>query len=136
MRKKKHRGLFFNIELKPYRYGLVVSIGQTNEEVDRAMKRLDKAHGIERRVEVMNALETPGPGFCVVWEADSFMCIRSMPIHVQDQGVVIHELVHVVQHCMNSRGMKMSGRTSQEAFCYLIEEAWNEIMGRVARHIK
>jgi hypothetical protein len=134
--KRKHKGLFFNIELKPYRYGLVVSIGQTPKEVDRCMRRIDRAHKTDRRADVMRAIEVSTPGCFVAWDADGFLHIQNMPTTVQDQGVVIHELVHCIQHCMRTRGMNMSGRTSQEAFCYLIEETWNEIMGRVARHVR
>lgn len=124
------------MELRPYRYGLVVSIGQTEDELRRCMRRVDKKHNVERLGDVIEALKTPGPGFCCFWEADGFMYIREIPMTVQSQGVVVHELLHVIEHCMKSRGMKLSGVTSQEAYCYLIEEAWNEVMGRVANHIK
>lgn len=132
----KTKGLFFTLELQPYRYGLVVSIGQTDAQLKRSMERIDKKHGVERVGDVMEALKTPGPGFCCLWEADGFMYIREIPVTVQSQGVVVHELLHIIQHCMKSRGMKLSGVTSQEAYCYLTEQAWNDVMGRVARSIQ
>lgn len=133
---KKRPGLFFAIELRPYRYGLVVSIGQTDAEIGAAMAKMDRTHGTKRGPDVMEALETVGPGFCVVWDSDSFVYIRDIPDTVQAQGVVVHELLHAVRHCMKVRSISMGDMNGQEAHCYLLEETWNEVMGRVARHIR
>lgn len=130
------KGMFFCFELRPYRYGFVVSIGQTDAEIKADMAKIDRKHKVKRKADVMDALKNRTPGFCVLWEADSFMFIRDMPMTVQGQGVVAHELLHVVRHCMRTRGIKMSGQSAEEAHCYLLEEAWNEVMGRVARHVK
>ena len=128
----KKTGFFFNIELRPYRYGCVVSIGQTDAQIKAEMAKVDHAYKTKRSRDVMRAgIENPVPGYVVTWEADSFMRIREIPDTVQVQGVVIHELLHVVRHCLKTRGINMAGRGGQEAYCYLLEEAWNEVMGRV-----
>jgi len=122
--------------MRPYRYGFVVSIGQSDEELKADMRRIDRKQKTRRTKYVMAASATPGPGFCVMFENDSFMRIREIPRSVEGDGVVIHELLHVVRHCLKSRGINMSGTNGQEAYCYLLEEAWNEVMGRVVIHLK
>lgn len=136
MKRKTPGGLFFSIELRPYRYGLVVSIGQTDAEIRADMIRLDRRHKTGRVTDVIEAMKGRWPGFVRTWEADSFMFIREMPVTVQGQGVVVHELLHVVRHCMRTRNMGMGGMNGQEAYCYLLEETWNQVMGRVAEHLR
>lgn len=134
--RKGDNGIFFNTELPPYRYGLVVSIGQSDASIKRDLARIDKKFKVERTADVMLALKNRTPGFCVMWEADAFMFIEKMPLLVKDQGVVVHELLHIVRHCMRSRGIRMNNHSTEEAHCYLMEDLWNEVMSRVARHIR
>mgnify|MGYP007112896503 FL=1 len=131
-------GLFFTTELRPYRYGLVVSIGQTDAELKADLRKADRHFKCKRTAEIMAeaVLSKTWPGWVLNFEADSFMRMRELPSTIEQRGVMVHELLHVVRACMKSRNMRMSGRTGQEAYCYLLEELYIEFCHRITQHTK
>lgn len=125
-------GLSFTVELKPYRYGLAVSMGQSRKELLKFARWIDKEYGSDRSGIIMDGFDkADSVGFCIRMDGDSFLYLRDLPTTITKQGVLIHELFHVARHCLISRDIDLSGRSTEEVYAYLMEEMWNEIMHRV-----
>lgn len=128
--------LFWSTEVRPYRYGLVVSIGQTDRQLVASARVLDRKFGADRAKEVEEAaIRWAGcPGYVHRWTADALLRIRNIPKAVSDHGVLIHELTHVVHGVLKARGMNTDSTTGEEAFAYLIEQLHNDICVRLDKH--
>ena len=139
LKKKRTKGLFYTQSVKPYRYGLVVSIGQSLEELRASMEATDKEYGTDRAQEVIaqaeQAIGDGWPGFVFRMQSDSFFWLRDLPRCTSSYGVMVHELMHLVNGVMKSRGIRLSGTSTEEAYAYLIEELYIEMSNRVCRHL-
>lgn len=140
---RKRKGLFFTMELKPYRFGVAFSIGQDREALDKDLKDLDRKFNTNAREAILidyDRIEPISSGFVLSVgknEGDAFVWLRDIPTTNGTCGVAIHEFMHLVTLCLHGRGMELgSTASSQEPYCYLMEEVWNEVMGRVSQHRK
>lgn len=137
------KGLFFTFELKPYRFGVAVSIAQDRNELSEDLKKLDRRFRTNARKNILADWDRAAQistGMVVSVgenEGDAFMWLRDIPTTNATCGVLIHESLHLVTLCLCERGMDLGmDGSSQEPYCYLLEEVWNEVMGRVNHHLK
>lgn len=129
------KSLFYTREIFPYRYGLVVSIGQTDAQLRASMQGLDRKLRTSHTEEVMLVAYKTNPehtkGYVQNWQSDSLMRIYTFPKSIGQRGAIVHELLHVVRACLWSRSLKMKGVTGQEAYCYLLEDLYIDLFRRL-----
>ena len=134
----KRKGHFFTLELRPYDYVVAVSVGQTDRELGAQLREVDRKHGINITGEMLEGV-AKGPAFMVSLVGkerrafDSFMYLKYPPVALADQGVLMHECLHVVRHCLRRANITMGGNNGEEAYCYLLEWMWKAVMERVVR---
>lgn len=131
-------GIFFTTELPPYRFGVIVSVGQTRQQLSEDLKKVDRKFKTKARASILSSLDSVSEisTGCVIsiGDNDAIMWLRDMPETNATCGVLIHEAVHLATFCLVGRGMKMGkSGSSQEPYCYLIEHIWNEVMAHVSR---
>lgn len=130
-------GFCFNMEIKPYRYGLLMSIAQSRKQLKRSLKSADKHFGTNRADELLKHWDESDGwlGFVVNMDSsDSFVYLRDMPDTINTRGVMVHELLHLTFAVLKARRIDTEGMGGEEAHCYLLEELCNEVERRVSRH--
>lgn len=129
------RSVFYMREVSPYRYGLIVNIGQSDRQLEKHMRDVDARLNTDRTKEVIRVANRPNMqranGYVQNWKNDSLLRIMKMPETIEDRGTVVHELLHVVRACLKSRNIRMTGFAGQEAYCYLLEELHNDLFSRL-----
>lgn len=121
MRKKS---LNFIVELVVYPFDVMVSIGETDEEVKRKLKKYD--------VQWDESLTMHGIGkFLINKENKSLIRLKHYPQLPMDYGTLQHEIFHAVTWILDRCGMKFKLGTSDEAYSYLVGYLTKEIYKRI-----
>lgn len=112
--------LRFSVPLVIYPLSVVVSIGETDEELLKALKKewpYKPAHEIAES-QLFNISTTCQA--IVVSFPNNEICMRlkSKPKSCEDYGVLAHEIFHAVDFVMRKVGMELSPK-SHEAYAYL-----------------
>ncbi len=134
-------GLFFTTTLRPYRFGLAVSIAQDPKQLNKDLLKLDRRCGTKARPNIMQNYRRISPistGFVLrVGVGDAFMWLKAMPTTTATCGVALHEMLHVTAMCLMDRGIKISRKaSSHEPYCYLLEDLHVTLYDNVNNHLR
>lgn len=133
--------MFFTTSLRPYRFGLAVSIAQDVRSLGEDLRKLDQSCGTKARANILKDhahLSTISTGYVLrVGTGDAFMWLKEMPTTTKTCGVALHEMLHVVAMCLNDRGVKLTNKAhSHEPYCYLLEDLHETLYMHVNDYLK
>ena len=128
MAKTKYKKYNFLIPLTVYPFQIMVTINQSNKELQKSLKGLDITDS-----DVKEAFSEPlTVGTCVMFPHNRIM-LRLNEFDVtcnQCKGHLVHEAFHATHFAMNAVGMQLSFE-NDEAFAYLlgylVEKIYNVI---------
>ncbi len=116
----KQKSLNFIIPLVVYPFDLMVSLGQTNEQLKNSLSKKD--------VDWEDNMKIIGRGlFYMNAKNQSILRLDVIPKTPEEYGFLQHEVFHAVTHILNRTGMKMVLMKSDEAYSYLIQYLTSEI---------
>lgn len=115
---KKSKKLNFIVPLVIYPFDILVSMGQTDEELNKVLSKYDCCLG-EGEAETYNRPAVQGR---TIMNANNQSVIRfkKIPETCEEYGVLAHEIFHVVTYVMNRVDMKLKLQSSDEAYAYAI----------------
>ena len=103
----------------------MVSIGETNEEVD---KHLSKYNFTADDVQLATFTSDTMQGRCVMFQGNqSLIRIKNLPKKPEHFGQLSHEIFHCVSMIMWKIGMELVIEKSDEAYAYLVRYLTTEI---------
>lgn len=107
-------GINFIIEYKVYPFELMISLGQTDAEVQKTLKR--------RNVDAtIDYLSLRGNGRCIMFEGgQTLIRVKDVPKTVRMYAVLQHEIFHAVDFLFDRIGIKLCSESS-EAYAYLVQ---------------
>ena len=115
----RRRSLNAVIPLVIYPFDLMVSLGQTDEQLKASLKK----YGIKWQ----DSLTLDCPAHYVRLERNQpVIRMANYPITVTDYGVLQHEIFHAADQTLRYMGFKLTN-DSDEAYAYLIEYITREV---------
>ena len=112
MTKVKHESLNFIVPLVVYPFDVLVSLGQTDEE----LKNVIAKYGVEWS----DNMKIVGQGlFYMNPENQSIIRLKNVPVSCIDFGFLHHEIFHATTFILDRMGMKLALLKSDEAYAYL-----------------
>ena len=120
----------FIIKLKPYPFYIMVSLGEKQKELSKALKK-QKVNCNKECVKV------PGSAGYFMPFSNSVLLIRAkaFPTSPTAMGILQHEILHCVFYIMKMVGIKL-GDKSEEAYTYLHEHITEEVLKRIKKNEK
>lgn len=107
------KGKHFIIKGTIYPFDILVSMGETDEQVRRHLEK----GGIKDPFEIV----MKGQGRAIMFSGGQTMIrTKNLPKTVRDYGVLQHEIFHAVVFILERVGMKLTPE-SDEAYAYMIE---------------
>lgn len=123
---RKQRPLNFIIPLVVYPFDVLVSIGQTDEELKKVMSKYD--------VEWSDNMKLRGAGLFYMTERNQSMIrMRDFPSDNVGLGYLQHEIFHATTFILDRIGMKMILLKSDEAYAYLAQYLTVEIYKKITK---
>lgn len=120
----KNKKLNFIIPLVVYPFDVMVSLGQTDEELKVSMAKYN--------VDWSDKMKCTGKGlFYMTKENQSLIRQWNYPTTPEDYGSVQHEIFHCVTHILDRIGMKLVLYKSDEAYSYMVGFLTTEIYKRI-----
>lgn len=114
----------------PYPFHVMVSLGETDAQLGRKLKRYNKF----KEKDYWMFKDDSQRGFYSMMSGNtSLIRIREFPKTNDDYAVIQHELFHAVFHIFNVIGLKLC-KKSDEAFAYMIESLTLQIYNRISNH--
>lgn len=127
--KNKLKQNFF-IELEIYPFDVMISVDESDDELRKTLQgyKIDSDE-IEN---LMNMPETTR-GRHVFFKSSHQTVVRlvSQPKRIEMEGVIIHEIFHVVTYIFKSIGMKLKLEVSDEAYAYLMQYLTEKIFTKI-----
>lgn len=122
----KDKKLNHIIELVVYPYDVMVSFGQTDEELKEVLStyKLDE-HDIDKAMFGSN--ETVQGRAVAFSNNASLIRLRHYPVTSKDYGNLAHEIFHCATFVMERVGIKFDLNVSDEAYAYLVGYLTKEI---------
>ena len=116
--KKKTKKLNFIIPLVIYPFDVMVSIGETHEELNKRLKRYDISLDQE---ESDHFDRTSLQGRTILFPTgQTILRLKKVPETPFEYGVLAHEIFHAATFILHRVGIKLELQTSDEAYSYLI----------------
>lgn len=114
----------FIIPLVVYPFDVMVSLGQTDYELKKALKKFN--------CEWDDNMICAGAGrFYLNNNNQALIRIWNYPETNEDCGTLSHEIFHIVTHILNRIGMQFKLGTSDEAYSYLVGFLTKEIYNKI-----
>ena len=127
--KRKMKSHNFIIPLVVYPFDVMVSIGQTDQE----LKKILKKHGVNTKSGLWKYGKN-GVGRAVVFETNQTLIrLPRVPKTPKELGSLNHEIFHAVTFIMHRIGMKLIVCKSDEAYAYLIGYLTEQILIRIKK---
>lgn len=125
----KKKSISFIIPLVVYPFDVMVSFGQTNEDVDKILKK----YGLTAEdVSFATFTSSTIQGRAVMFESNQTLIrLKLFPETAIDYGNLQHEIFHAVVFIMNRIGMTLEVQKSDEAYAYLVSYLTTEIYKRL-----
>lgn len=119
----------FIIPLKIYPFDVMVSFGETNEQVDKVLKKYDlTADDVHAATFTSRTVQ----GRTVMFSSNQTLIrLKSYPRTPIEYGDLQHEIFHAVTFIMDRIGMKLVIVESDEAYAYLVGYLTTEIYKRI-----
>ncbi len=125
MAKTKVKKLNFIIPLVVYPFDVMVSFGQTNDEVEVLFEKYNLT---AEDVSIATITSNTVRGRTVMFSTNQTLIrIVEYPVTPLDYGNLQHEIFHAVTFIMDRIGMKLVVEESDEAYAYLIGYISTEI---------
>lgn len=120
----KSKKLNFIIPLVVYPFDVMISFGQTDEELKKVIE--------SKNVKWSDNMKCKGKGlFYMTKDNQSLIRLWNYPVTNEDYGTMQHEIFHCVTHVLDRVGMKFKLYTSDEAYSYLIGYITTEILKKI-----
>lgn len=114
----------FIIPLVIYPFDVMVSLGETDEELKSSLKKVN--------TEWDDNMACVGKGrFYMTEQKQSIIRLSVYPKTNEDYGTLAHEIFHAVTHILNVVGMKLAFFKSDEAYAYLMGYLTTEIYKKI-----
>lgn len=125
----KTKKLNFIIPLVIYPFDVMVSFGETNEEIDKHFKKYNlSADDISMATITSRTVQ----GRTVMFSSNQTLIrLINYPKSFKDYGNLQHEIFHAVTFVMDRIGMKLVVEESDEAYAYLIDYLTVEIYKKI-----
>lgn len=121
----KQKKLNFIIPLIIYPFDVMVSFGESNEEMD---KHLNKYGLTADDVSLATITSKTVQGRSVMFASNQTLIrMPKIPQTNEDYGNLQHEIFHAVSYIMHRIGMTLKIKKSDEAYAYLISYLTEEI---------
>lgn len=132
-KKIKPTSMNFIVPLVIYPFDIMVSFGETNEQVEKNLK--SKGILSDEDIELAMFRTETVNGRAVMFESNqSFIRLRQIPVIPNDFGKLQHEIFHVVHFIMDRVGMKYETMVSDEAYAYLTGYITEQIYLKIFAH--
>ena len=121
----KSKKLNFIVPLIVYPFDIMVSFGETNEEIDKHLSKYNLTAG---DVQLATFTSETVQGRSVMFSSNqSLIRLRHLPKEPKHFGDLQHEIFHCVSFIMWKIGMPLEIQKSDEAYAYLVGYVTNEI---------
>jgi hypothetical protein len=121
--------LNFILPLKIYPFDILVSFGETNEQIDKV---LNKYNLTEDDVNLATITSRTVQGRTVMFSTNQTMIrLKKYPVTPTDYGDLQHEIFHAVTFVLDRIGMKLVVLESDEAYAYMVGYITTEIYKRI-----
>lgn len=132
---KKQVPVNFIIKCHIYPFDVMVSIGETDEQVGKHLDKHLPDMLTEDEINSCRYTRDISRGEAVMFGCGaSFLRIRKLPSTPGEFGTLAHEIFHIATFIMNAVGMKLKLRVSDEAYAYLIGYLTKEIYERTNKY--
>ncbi len=129
MAKTKVKKMNFIIPLVVYPFDVMVSFGQTNEEVEVLFEEYNLT---AEDVSIATITSNTVRGRTVMFSTNQTLIrIVEYPVSCLDYGNLQHEIFHAVTFIMDRIGMKLVVEESDEAYAYLVSYITTEIYKKI-----
>jgi hypothetical protein len=123
------KSLNFIIDLHIYQFDVMVSIGETDDELDKKLKK----YGIEDEDKLLCMFESRGVGRTVSFKGgQTLIRCKNYPRTSEDFGTLAHEIFHAVHYIMERINFQVTLDNS-EPFAHLIGYLTREIYARIKK---
>ncbi len=134
MKKKQPQVLNFIISLEVYPFQLMVSMGETDEDLH---KKLNRYNLDETDIENTLFPSAATAGRFVQFSCGAYLIRkRVIPSTPKDFGNLQHEIFHVVATLMERIGQKLIVQTSDESYAYLVGFITEKIYSKLNVHTR
>lgn len=108
----KTKCLNFIVPLIVYPFDIMVSIGQSDDELKKSLSKT--------KTKWKDVMKCEGDGrFVLNLDNTSIIRLRKYPSTPTDYGTIAHEIFHAVTFILDRVGMKLKLFSSDEAYAYL-----------------
>lgn len=130
--KKSAPVINFIISFEIYPFDLMVSIGQTDEELTAALAE----HGVTAHVPALIGYGINCPAKYAFWNKESTFLLRihELPTTSKMFGALAHEICHIVSWALETLGFKLKCSSSGEAYAYLTGWITEKIYKQLNEH--
>lgn len=120
----KSKKLNFIIPLVVYPFDVMVSLGESDEDLKKAMQKFN--------VDWSDNMKCVGQGlFYMTQQNQSLIRTWNYPKTPEDYGSLQHEIFHCVTVLLDKMGMKFIPLKSDEAYAYLVGYLTTEIYKKI-----
>lgn len=125
----KTKSLNFIVPLVVYPFDVMVSVGETNEQIDKHFKKYNLT---AEDVSLATITSPTVKGRTVMLSTNQTLIrITEMPKTSRDYANLQHEIFHAVTFVMDRIGMKLVLMESDEAYAYLISYLTEKIYQKI-----
>lgn len=125
----KNKSINFIVPLVIYPFDVMVSLGQSDEELKNTISKYD--------IDWSDNMKVKGSGLFYMSDRNqSLIRMKCIPESDIDFGYLQHEIFHAVTFILYRIGMKLVLLKSDEAFAYLCQFLTVEIYGKLPHYKK
>lgn len=125
----KSKSLSFIVPLGVYPFDVLISFGQTDEQLKKVLAKYD--------AEWSDKMKVTGDGLFFINEKNQSMIrLKSIPVSDIEFGNLQHEIFHATTFILDRVGMKFKLLTSCEAYSYLAQFLTVEIYKKLPHYKK
>lgn len=123
----------FRLNLGIYPFDIIFSFGNTNQEIAELLERYEIA---DSDIELA-MMDDDMIGRTVMFETNqTIIRMKSLPLTPKEYGTLFHEIFHAVTFIMDTIGMKLKVRVSDEAYAYLIDFITTQCLSHIENAAK
>lgn len=123
----KKKKLNFILPLVVYPFDIMISFGETDQEVISALKK----NGINDEEQLKGVILKGVGRYCMFDNNSSLIRLWTIPEYAADYGTMAHEIFHATCYILDKVGMDLQLKVSDEAYSYLIGYITTEIYKRL-----
>lgn len=127
--KRRDKSLNFIVPLVIYPFEVMVSFGQTDEELLRVLDKFK----IDHSKNYLFSSPSSGGTAKMFSSGQMLLRLRHLPGSTFDYGVLQHEIFHIVCFTMDRVGIHYDIEKSDEAFAYLIQFLTQQIYNKLKK---